>query len=66
MREPRNRPNYKIAVDLVGLMELLSVGRRSAETIAAEAEAVFRVGKRRLYNVKKIEEYMNKISKSIA
>ena len=52
----------KITVDINGLQSMLSMGRHSATKIGEDAGAVIRVGKRKIYNVRKIEEYMNKLS----
>jgi len=50
--------NERIAVDIKGLMALLSCGRYSAVIIAENAGAVIKVGKRTLYNVEKIKNYL--------
>lgn len=52
-------PTQKITVDMIGLQEMLSVGRGACEQIALEAGALIRVGKRKLYNVRKIQEYID-------
>lgn len=52
----------KITVDIYGLQAMLSIGRNTAAEIGEKAGAVIRVGRRKLYNVRKIEEYMNKLS----
>ncbi len=52
-------PTQKITVDMNGLQEMLSAGRGACEQIAAEAGALIRVGKRKLYNVRKIQEYID-------
>lgn len=52
----------KITVDINGLQAMLSIGRNTAAEIGEKAGAVIRVGRRKLYNVRKIEEYMNKLS----
>ena len=38
---------------------MLSLGRNSADEIGEKAGAVVRIGKRKLYSVQKIEEYIN-------
>lgn len=48
----------KLTVDLKGLMNLLSVGRQSAEKLGSEANAVIRVGRRKLYSVDKVRQYL--------
>ena len=52
----------RISVDITGLQQLLSCGAVSANKIAAEAGAVIYVGKRKLFNVRKIQNYLDKIS----
>lgn len=54
----------KITVDINGLMGLTSVGRGTAEKIAENAGAVIRVGRRKLYNVEKVQSYLDSLSKS--
>ena len=48
----------KISVDINELQGMLSVGRNTAFKIGEEAQAVIRIGKRKLYNVERIKEYM--------
>lgn len=48
----------KISVDINELQGMLSVGRNTALKIGEEAQAVIRIGKRKLYNVERIKEYM--------
>ena len=52
----------KITVDINGLQAMLSIGRNTAAEIGEKAGAVIRIGRRKLYNVSKIEAYMNKLS----
>lgn len=54
--------NYKITVDLIGLQKMLSIGKGSCRKIGKEAGAVIKVGRRTLYNVQKIEAYLNEVS----
>jgi len=50
-----------LTVDFEGLKKMLSCGRRSAEKVAAAAEATIRVGStRKLYSVQKVKEYIEK------
>lgn len=49
----------KITVDINGLQALLSLGRASADDIGEKAGAVIRVGRRKLYNVDKVKNYLN-------
>lgn len=50
------------AVDIKGLQSLLSCGRPTAETIAHDAGARVQIGKRVLYNVHKVQEYLDEIA----
>ena len=62
--KPTNRfsSDQKIAVDIKELQTILSVGQYTASKIGEEAGAVIRVGRRKLYNVKKIEAYMQQLT----
>ena len=51
-------PEGKILVDIKGLKSILSCGSPTAYEIADRAGASVKIGKRRLYNVRKIEEYL--------
>ena len=51
-----------ITVDKTELMQLLGVGRWTAEKIAEEAGASIKIGKRRLYSVSKIEDYISRLA----
>lgn len=53
---------YKITVDLPTLAGMLGVGRTTAERVGKEAKAVIKIGRRTLYNVAKIENYMEGLS----
>lgn len=62
MRERTRRENSQtITVDIIGLQAMLSVGRNTAERIGKEAGAVVKIGARKLYNVKKIQQYIDQI-----
>lgn len=52
----------QLAVSLEGLQELCGCGRKTAEEIASAAGASFKIGKRRLYSVEKVREYISAIS----
>jgi hypothetical protein len=52
----------KITVDIVALQAMLSVGRKSATEIGEKAGAVTRVGRRKLYNVEKVKQYMDSLT----
>lgn len=63
MRKTNNiESDSKITVDINGLQAMLSIGRNTAAEIGEKAGAVIRIGRRKLYNVSKIEAYMNKLS----
>ena len=49
----------KRAVDIVELQSMLTCGRGTAERIAKESNAKFKVGRRALYSVDKIQEYID-------
>lgn len=51
-----------LALDTLQLAEALGCGRVAAETLGKEAGARIRIGRRVLWNVKKIQEYMDSIS----
>ena len=52
----------KLAVSREELQELLGVGRDTAMKIGIEAKAKFKVGARALYNVAKIQAYIDSLS----
>ena len=52
----------KITVDINGLQAMLSVGKNTAADVGEKAGAVIRIGRRKLYNVKKIESYMQRLT----
>lgn len=58
----RTEVTEKILVDVEGLQELLSIGRRTADKVGEEAGAVVRIGRRKLYNVAKVAAYMDKLT----
>lgn len=53
---------WKITVTTDGLMEILDCGRDTAVKIGLDAKAKIQVGKRVLWNVEKVQEYLNSIS----
>lgn len=53
----------KSTVDTDGLKEMLSSGRKTAVEIGMAAEARVQVGRRVLWNVRKIQQYLDKVSK---
>jgi len=48
----------KIMVNIKDLQNMLSIGLNSAARIGEEAGAVIRIGRRKLYNVRKIIDYL--------
>ncbi len=54
--------DHKIAVDVKELMAMLSCGRNTADKVGETAGAVIRIGNRKLYNVKKVESYIDSIT----
>lgn len=57
-RTDSNNYNNKMAVDIKGLCEMMSLGRNSCMKLGEDAGAVIRVGRRKLYSVEKIREYI--------
>ncbi len=55
-------PTQKIAVDVTMLQDMLSLGKNSAIEIGRKAGAEIHVGRRTLYNVKKVEAYMDQLT----
>lgn len=52
----------KKTVDTVGLQAMLSCGRKSSVDIGIAAGARIQVGRRVLWNVKKVQQYLDTIS----
>lgn len=52
----------KISITLTELAQIMSVGRYSAEKIATESKALFRIGRRRLVYMPKLQRYLEEIS----
>lgn len=52
----------KLTVDTNGLQSLLDCGRVTAVEIGTQAEARIEVGKRVLWNLRKIEKYLDSIA----
>lgn len=57
-----DRKEKNLAVDTKGLQALLNCGRKSAVDIGENAEARIQIGKRVLWNVNKIQKYLDWIS----
>lgn len=60
-RKTENSENKK-TVDTPGLQNMLSSGRKTAVEIGIAAEAKIQVGRRVLWNVSKIQKYLDAIS----
>lgn len=59
----RNEPiDNKKTVDTVGLQAMLSCGRKSAVDIGISAGVRIQIGRRVLWNVRKIQSYLDAIS----
>ena len=48
--------------DIHAAMQLTGVGRWTTEEIAKKAEASFKIGRRKLYNLGKMQQYLDSIS----
>lgn len=59
-----NKETNKIAIDINELQTMLSIGKNSAIDLGEKAGAVIRIGRRKLYNVKKIENYIDSITEA--
>ena len=53
-----------IAVDIVKLQAMLGMGRNNAAIIGEKAGAVIKIGRRKLYNVKKVQAYIDSITEN--
>lgn len=63
MNKTAQRENgHKIAVDIETLSAMLSCGNTTARQIGKEAMAEIRINRRVLYNVKKVQSYIDSIS----
>ena len=63
MRKTKERASENmLAVDLEGLAAMLSCGEATARQIGADAQARIIVGRRVLYSVQKIENYINTVA----
>lgn len=54
--------NQKLAVDTSELRAMLSCGRDTAVKVGTEAGARIQIGKRVLWNVDKVQSYIDKLS----
>ena len=55
--------SFKLAVDTNGLKKALGCGRTSALKVGMEVKAEIRIGKRVLWNISKIQKYLDSVSK---
>lgn len=63
MRKTKNiETDYKVAVDIDELSAMLSCGRTTARKIGVAAGARVQVGRRVLYSVKKVENYIETVA----
>lgn len=53
----------KLTVDTKGLKEVLGCGRESALQVGMAAKAEIRIGRRVLWNLSKIQKYLDSVSK---
>lgn len=54
--------DVRLVVDIKGLQTMLSMGSYNANQIGEKAGAVIKFGRRKLYNVSKVNDYINRIS----
>ena len=63
MRKTNEQRNENaIAVNMDQLQAMLGVGRNTADKIGKDAGAVLHVGRRKLFNVGKVQRYLDRIS----
>ena len=55
----------KMSVDTKELQSMLTCGRDTAVKIGMKAHARIQIGKRVLWNVQKVQEYLNNISEGL-
>ncbi len=60
--EKNERPITPLAVDTIGLMQILCCGRKTATEIGEAASARIQVGRRLLWNVRQIQNYLDDIA----
>lgn len=56
-----NQNEMMLTTDLAGLKNMLGCGRQTAEDVAENANAVIRIGRRKLYHVARVREYLDKV-----
>jgi hypothetical protein len=53
-----------LAIDFKGIMQMFSCGRATAEVLARESGAEYRIGAKRFYIVSRLTDYVNRIADS--
>ena len=51
-----------VATDFKGVQAMFSCGRTTAEKIAKESGAEFRIGRKRMYSISKLNEYKDRMT----
>ncbi len=57
-----NKTGEQLAVDINGLSQMLSCGKATARKIGEDAESRIMIGRRVLYSVSKIKDYLDRIA----
>ena len=58
-RERNSEVKDVISTDIIGLQAITGLGRNTAARIGEEAGATIRIGRRKLYNIDKVKQYLN-------
>ncbi|MBR0452228.1 MAG: hypothetical protein IJI78_09575 [Oscillospiraceae bacterium] len=58
----KSENNNKLAVDVITLAQMLECGTQTARQIGEDAGATIRIGRRVLFNVQRVQEYLDSIS----
>lgn len=59
LQTKQRKTNRKLAVDIEGLAAMLSCGQATARKIGEDAGARILIGRRVLYSVNKVEQYLD-------
>ena len=51
-----------VATDFKGVQAMFSCGRTTAEKIAKESGAEFRIGRKRMFSISKLNEYKDRMT----
>lgn len=54
----------KMALDVNEVMEAFCVGKNTADKIGKEAGAIFKIGRRKLFSVSKLQAYIDKMTET--